>query len=408
MVAGRVIPLAGLLAVLLAGCTTGRTASLGGPAPGSLQLAELDDAPPRLARSQAADPGGPPSRINEARPVTSLPEPPKNLLPGAAPILPVSATLGQQQVAALLDGSKLSVKVRAWVNGQPIFDDEVRQLVLPMLASVERLPEPQRSEKMAELYNNAIDHVIDQEVMCQDAVRKLEKNDPKSLAKLKLHVNGEYEKRLKRLRDAGMPEDALQAVTHILKRVVEREVISNIYASQRIKGSLTARVTLEEVQAYYESHKEEFKTIDRVEWQDIFIAVGPKHPTPADARRFAEELIAKCRTPEDFAKLLPYDEGDSKLRGGKGYGEKQGEIRPAEVEPYLFQSNDGQIGPVVELPTGVHIFRVTKRERPGFAPMNDHTQKIIRNKLENQIGERELKQLVRELRERSVYSVVRE
>jgi hypothetical protein len=428
---------AGLIAVLLTaplvGCTTGRTASLGGPPPGSLQLADLapppiagilladHDAPPiggssqladldrpPIARSQLPDNSTPPARSTEPKPTVALPAPPTNLLPGANPILPVSGTLGTSQVAALLDGSKLSVKVRVWVNGHAVFDDELRQLVLPALAGIERLSEPQRSEKLAELYNTAIERVIDEEVMYQDAVKKIEKHDPKSMAKLKQHVNEEYEKRLKRMREAGVPEDQIQALGHTAKRLLEREMISSIYARNRVMGYITQQVTLEQIKAYYELHKDEFKTIDRVQWEDVFIAVGPKHPSPAEARHFAEDLIAKCRTPDDFAKLQVYDEGDSKLRGGKGFGEKQGEVRPPELEPYLFRMQEGQIGPVVELPTGVHVFRLTKRERAGFAPMNDQTQKAIRTRLENQLFERELKQLVRELRERSVIRVVRE
>src|SRR5439155_24113144 len=140
---------------------------------------------------------------------------------------------------------------------------------------------------------------------------------------------------------------------------------------------------------------------DKVQWQDVFIAVGPKYPTPADAKRFAEDLIARCRTAEDFAKVLTYDEGDSKFRGGEGLGQRRGEIRPPELEPTLFQLKDGQIGPVFELPTGVHIYRLVKREYAGQLPLNDATQKAIRRKLENQVAEREIRQLVRELRDRS-------
>ena len=43
---------------------------------------------------------------------------------------------------------------------------------------LQRLPEPQRSEQMATAYNEALDTVIEQEVMYQDAVKKLEKNNP--------------------------------------------------------------------------------------------------------------------------------------------------------------------------------------------------------------------------------------
>jgi parvulin-like peptidyl-prolyl isomerase len=148
--------------------------------------------------------------------------------------------------------------------------------------------------------------------------------------------------------------------------------------------------------------------VDRVKWQNVFVAVGPKHPTPADARRFAEELIAKCRTHDDFAKLVEYDDGDSKFRGGEGFGQRKGEIKPAELESYLFKMKDGQIGPPVELATGVHIFRLLKREHAGQVPLDEKTQKSIRKKLEGQIADREYKRVVRELRSRAVVRIERE
>jgi uncharacterized protein YneF (UPF0154 family) len=74
----------------------------------------------------------------------------------------------------------------------------------------------------------------------------------------------------------------------------------------------------------------------------------------------------------------------------------------------LLPVKEGQIGPVYELPTGVHIYRVVKREYAGQVPLNEQTQKAIRRKMENQLAEREIRQLVRELRERSVICIIRE
>jgi hypothetical protein len=180
-------------------------------------------------------------------------------------------------------------------------------------------------------------------------------------------------------------------------------------------------VTLEEVKEYYETHQSEFRTEDKVQWQDAFIAVGPKHPTPADVRRYAEGLIAQCMTVDDFGKVLELDVGDSKFRNHDGFGQRlytfnpktekyefPGEIRPPELAPHLAQLREGQIGPVVEFTTGVHVFRVLKREHAGQQPLNDQVQKQIRRKLENEIAEREVRQLVRDLRSRSVIRIVRE
>ena len=420
-----------VLAVLLAGCAGGRVARVESPAGGLLpdfdpnarvaRAQGSEPSPPQPAPPQPAplqpvqvQPFNPSSATKDAKEPWSLPPLRADLLPTGNPVLQAKHTVGAEQAAALIESSNLRVKVCAWVNGVPIFEDELLHMVGPSLGDARKLPEPQRTEKITEMLNKALDNLIDQEVMYQDAVRKLEKNNPRALDKLKQMAEQEYDKRVKRMRDGGVPEEYLTAVQHVARRMVERDLISMQYAHSRIMGRVQ-QVTLEEVKDYYEKHQNEFQTQDKVQWQDAFIAVGLAHPTPADAKRHAEQLIAQCKTPDDFAKILAIDEGDSKFRGGEGFGQRlrnekgelPGDIRPPELAPFLIQLKDGQIGPVVEFTTGVHVFRVLKREYAGQLPLNDQVQKQIRRKLENDIADREVRQLVRDLRARSVVRYVR-
>ena len=148
--------------------------------------------------------------------------------------------------------------------------------------------------------------------------------------------------------------------------------------------------------------------MDSVKWQDVFFALGPKYPTIAQAKRFAEDLIAQCRTNDDFTKLIQFDEGDSKFRNGEGLGSRKGEIKPPELEETLFKLDEGRIGPVIALATGVHIIRVTKREFAGQIPLDVKTQKLIENKIKNKVFEGEYKRIVRELRNRATIEIERQ
>ena len=167
-------------------------------------------------------------------------------------------------------------------------------------------------------------------------------------------------------------------------------------------------INMSQIREYYDEHKNEFMTVDKIVWQDIFIPTSKNLPTVEDAKRFAEELINKCRAPGDFDQLMVYNEGDSKLRGGEGIGQRRGEIRPAELEEILFKLPEGLPGPVIPYSTGVHLVRVTKRENAGQLPLDDQVQKSIRKKLENQLADREYRRIVRELRTRAVVRVERE
>lgn len=423
--------LCGSFGLLATGCQGGPAAGFGGRVPGPMvadnttnieygqlnrNLSEtnvvtgLTPAGMLVARGQLPDPA-PPQPFKPATAIKTplaLPSPQTDLLPKGNPLLPVSNTVGAQQAAALLDGSEVRVKVRAWVNGRPIFNDELMQMVGPSLRDVVKMPEPQRTEKVTEMFSTSLDHLVDQEVLYQDAVKMLQKANPRALDKLKELVGQDYDKQVIKMRDGGVPDEYIRATAHVNRRMLERNLISQEYARNQIMGHISEQITLDAVQTYYKDHLTEFQNADKVQWQDVFIAVGPKYPTPADVRRFADDLIAKCRTTDDFAKLLTYDDGDSKFRGGEGFGQVRGKIQPPELEPILFQMKEGQIGPVVELPTGVHIFRLLKREHAGQLPLTDQIQRTIRRKLENEVAEREIRQLVRDLRARSVIRIVSE
>jgi hypothetical protein len=66
---------------------------------------------------------------------------------------------------------------------------------------------------------------------------------------------------------------------------------------------------------------------------------------------------------------------------------------------------DGDVGPAVRLPSGVHIFRLTKREYAGAVPFNEEVQKTIRRKLSNEIAAREEKRVIQELKARAVIEI---
>jgi hypothetical protein len=343
------------------------------------------------------------------------PEPPSKPLI-AAPIA-IQPDAGIEPVSYANRG-KVRVRVRAWVNGRPIFDEEVLQGAGPEMRRVYALPESQRSEKMTELLNAVIDQIVDQELMYQHAVKLIEKNNKHMLEKLRDFVDQEFDKSLQKMRDAKVPEDQIRELEPTARRMLERNLISTEYARNRIKPTLDS-IGMRDIREYYETHLNEFMTVDKVVWQDIFIPTSKNLPTVEDAKRFAEELLNKCRTAEQFNQLMVYNEGDSKLRGGEGLGQRlgrkresgeweHGDIRPMELDEPLSKLGEGQIGPVVPFSTGVHLIRVTKREYKGQLPLNDQVQKQIRKKLESQLADREYRRIVRELRTRAVVRVERE
>ena len=152
------------------------------------------------------------------------------------------------------------------------------------------------------------------------------------------------------------------------------------------------------------THPEVFKVEDEVEWQDLFIATS-RYASHEAARQFAEVQAQRVRQKEDFVKLAEQcDDGDGKLRKSVGIGRKRGEIKPAECEATLFRLKEGDTA-VVENENGFHVVHVVKRQVAGQLPFDEKTQKMIKDKLRNELFQIETKRIVMELKRRAIIEV---
>ncbi len=268
------------------------------------------------------------------------------------------------------------------------------------------LPEPERSQRRAEVFRQQLQHLIEREVVLQDMFGKLRER-PMILDKLKEAAGKEFDKKMRdtRKRLKINSEDEFKAYLHAqgitiesVRRQVEREFMAMEYMRNRLIPLLDRAVTLEQLVEYYQKHPEEFTIQDSVTWQDIFID-GGKYPSRDAALQAAQLVVAKARQGEDFLKLVAqFDNGDSSYRNGEGYGHHHAEIKPPEAEPYLFKMTEGEIGPIVEQANGYHVIRLLKRDYAGLKPLDEKTQKAIRQKLEGEVWEREYKRLVADLK----------
>jgi len=312
---------------------------------------------------------------------------------------------------------ELRIKVRAWVNGQPIFDDDIYQTILPELPRIYQMPEPERSKEQARIYKLVLDQFIERELLYQDAIHKLQlAGNDKTIKKLDEIAKQEFNKQVRLLEERSkLSHEAFLELLHkqgttleSMERLERRKFFANECRRSRI-FPLIQHVGHTQALEYYETHMNQFWREDSVRWQDLFIAVGPKHPSRPQARAFALELAGRLKKGEDFKNLLQYDDGTSHYnKDGEGTGKKRGQIEPRELENYLFNLFDGDVGPIVELSTGFHVIRLIKREYAGQIPFNQETQKIIITKLKNEIADREAKKIIDELKSRAVIGIERD
>ena len=303
-------------------------------------------------------------------------------------------------------------RIGATVNKVAILNEEVLAAAYQGLVAARDLPEPDRTQRRAEIWNQTLNQLVEREVVLQDAFAKLEKAGGKSnLKKLTGEASDQFEKTVLRtwMKASGSKtEDDFrdflkgQGVSlDMLRRQWERNFMAMEYLHSRVHPYME-RVTPQQIRNYYEKHPDDFQRPDSVQWQDLFVE-AERYPNRDEARHFAEQLAERARGGEDFAKLAEqYDNGDSSFRKGEGIGAKRGEIKPPEAETTLFQMKDGEVA-VVELEKGFHVVRVVKRVVAGLVDYNDpKTQKQIKDKLGNEAAQIEMKQIVNDLKHKAV------
>jgi parvulin-like peptidyl-prolyl isomerase len=307
--------------------------------------------------------------------------------------------------------------IRATVNGVPILEQEVLSASYASLQEASSLPEPERSQRVKEVKKKALDALIERELILQDVQARFSKGPgAKFMDKLKEAADKEFDRQVvrntKKKLNCKNDEELktllrAQGVTlEGLRRQFQRQFINQQYLQFLVQPRLD-RVGHEEIEEYYKNHPEEFQAQDSVDWQDIFIATSAsRFRSREEAKVFAEGLRARAKAGEDFAALARQnDMGTSSYQGGEGIGHRRGEIRPRDVEPFLFQMRPGEVGELVELESGFHIVRLVKREYAGQKPFNEDTQEAIREKLRNEVFNREAKSIVANLRRKATIEV---
>ncbi len=337
---------------------------------------------------------------------------------GDTAIGPKSATNLQdappQDVGNLIINGVPAARIRATVNTDAITDEEVKAACYPLLRPLDRYPEPERSQKQLEVFKETLEQIIQREVVLQVAFARLRKvNGETAVKKLMEAADKEFDKQwvkpimegnhIKTDADFKAALAQMNISLPMMKRQWTRNYIAMEFMRQMVYGGIERDVDHLALKDYYERHPEEFQIADSVQWEDIFVSEA-LHAPRAVARQRADLVLSRLRKGEPINALLndKLDDGDSSLRDGRGLGRKHGEIKPAEAEGPLFQLNDGE-ATVVEISSGYHVVRVVKREHAGMVSLDDKkVQKQIREKLRNEIGQREIKKLAESLRKEAV------
>jgi PPIC-type PPIASE domain len=198
----------------------------------------------------------------------------------------------------------------------------------------------------------------------------------------------EYGK-LKVLADRARNEKLDQQDKVRLELLIKRSaVLENAYLTDLDKNA-DKLVSDAEIEQYYKDHQADF---EEVRARHILISTQPPPPDPEkkgeqpkaltkdEARKKAEEVLAKARKGEDFAALAKQysDDPGSKDKGGE-YTFGHGQFVP-EFEKAAFSMKPGEISDLVETQFGYHIIKL-EEHKSGAGPSDPKIRQQIVAKL---------------------------
>lgn len=334
--------------------------------------------------------------------------PPGRLVSTQAPATAeVTRIKAEESTAGLPPFSDLQVRVVATIGTTPIYEREVKEAAYKermMLMQMGKWPQSQ-SEQIAQdkkIYEQELFRLIERELIIDEMTSKLKSKRPAALKSLKEAASKAANERLKIMQKQSKLDEeqykemlASQGIAYSgLKRCFEREFIVSIYLDELVKDRKDS-ISFVDVREYFDTHQADYQVEDRAKWQDLFIRVD-RYPTREAARQKVEELRrrALAGTTQDFLALVKeFDQGDSAVRNGYGFGEKADEIRPFELAELVMSLKKGAVE-IYEMDYGFHLIRIAERTYKGTRPFDEKVQVEIRRKLVALLEERNYREQV--------------
>jgi parvulin-like peptidyl-prolyl isomerase len=249
-------------------------------------------------------------------------------------------------------------------------------------------------EKKAEYRDQAVERLVEEELLYQEAKRKgMEMEEGK--------LRGVKEEAIRRLGGKKNFRKALKAWDHSEKeyeRRVERTFLIEKILDLEVERK--SKVTDGEARAYYEENRKTFFRPEARRIRHILLSVAPSASAEEWERRRIEagELVGMLASGEDFGKVA-WDHSDDPYRVKEG---DLGLLHKGRLDPGLEKAawalEKGELSGVIQTIYGYHIVRVDEVAEPeqlGFEAVRDG----IRQKMEKKRKEALREGLMSRLRE---------
>ncbi len=293
-------------------------------------------------------------------------------------------------------------KVAAVVGDSLVLASEVEEKVAPLMADVNRIPDPdKRSARAGALRREVLDRLIDDELILQQAAElKLTVTSEQvdsSIEEIKKQNSIDDDQLRDALRSQGMSMSAYRAD---LKRQLLRFRVLNIAVGSRVN------ISDDEVRSYYNRHMKDGSNT-QVRASHVFISIpdGADANLVAEKQAAAQKILERAQAGEDFAKLARETSDDAATRAeGGDLGTFGKDMLPKAIEELVFSMKVGDIRGPIRADRGFHVIKLVDRTTKDPKPF-DEVKEEIRMQLRQKDMERQTKIYLAELRKKTLVDI---
>jgi peptidyl-prolyl cis-trans isomerase SurA len=168
------------------------------------------------------------------------------------------------------------------------------------------------------------------------------------------------------------------------------ELKNNLLREKVVREEISRKIMFkkDELEAYYNDHKDEFMRQERVFLREIFVSSEGKDAAGvAAAEKKAKDLVLRARKGERFAEMAQANsDAPNAAQGGEMPAFQKEDLKPELVTAIWNQSRGFVTDPIkVENPSGFAIFKVEEHQKAGLAEFEevsyDVQDKLFRPKM---------------------------
>jgi peptidyl-prolyl cis-trans isomerase SurA len=238
---------------------------------------------------------------------------------------------------------------------------------------------PRLNEQLNEASKNLLREKIDQLLLVQKA-KELDIKVDSELNKQMLDIQ-----RTSKIVDPEKFQEYVHQMTGRPYEDYKAEIKNNLLREKVVREEISRKIMFktDELQKYYDVHKDEFMRQERVFLREIFVSTEGKDAAGvAAAEKKAKDLVARARKGERFAEMAQSNsDGPNAAQGGEMPAFGKEDLRPELVTAIWNQSRGYVTDPIaVENPSGFAIFKVEEHQKAGLAEFEE-VQYEVQDKL---------------------------